>query len=318
MAVVSAIGPRLVTTEQQDAEQTTTTVSQVVKAAIAPPVKLPSLQPIPGFWDELARCETNSDWDNGGNWAGGLGIARSTWSGWGGHEFAKTPDKATKEELIVVATRVAITGYKRPDGSVKEPVGFGGWGALPCAGGKPKLIAHEMNSVIRQKFMWGQSGRLVKDLQAIIDVKPDGKYGVKTYSAHIRYVIQNRLNPEVLPTPKLKQPKRVPASSLKKCNQFREIAQEAGFPKSEIENTLYVMWKESRCQTNAANRKDPHGGSYGLMQINAVWKYRLTDSGIIKTLKDLYDPKINIKAALFVWTYSIDNRGYGWHPWGLY
>jgi hypothetical protein len=85
------------------------------------------------FVERLAWCETHGNWKNGGNWAGGLGIARSTWGNFGGREFARTPDRATKEEQIIVANRVALWGYTKKSGSFKYPVGLSGWGGLRCA-----------------------------------------------------------------------------------------------------------------------------------------------------------------------------------------
>ena len=85
------------------------------------------------FIERLAWCETHGDWKNGGNWAGGLGIARSTWTNFGGGRFASTPDRATKEEQIIVANRIALWGYTRRDGRFVYPVGLGGWGGLSCA-----------------------------------------------------------------------------------------------------------------------------------------------------------------------------------------
>lgn len=32
----------------------------------------------------------------------------------------------------------------------------------------------------------------------------------------------------------------------------------------------YIMWRESRCDMTAINPDDPNGGSYGLLQINAI------------------------------------------------
>jgi hypothetical protein len=85
------------------------------------------------FIDRLAHCETHSDWKNGGNWSGGLGIARSTWIAFGGRQFARAPHHATKQEQIVVANRVALWGYTHRNGRFVFPVGLGGWGALDCA-----------------------------------------------------------------------------------------------------------------------------------------------------------------------------------------
>lgn len=85
------------------------------------------------FIERLAWCETHGDWKDGGNWAGGLGIARSTWIAFGGRQFGRTPDRATKREQIVVANRIALWGYTRRDGRFVYPVGLGGWGGLRCA-----------------------------------------------------------------------------------------------------------------------------------------------------------------------------------------
>lgn len=85
------------------------------------------------FVERLAWCETHADWDNGGNWAGGLGIARSTWVAFGGRQFASTPDRATKEHQIIVANRIALWGHLRKDGRYVYPVGVYGWGGAKCA-----------------------------------------------------------------------------------------------------------------------------------------------------------------------------------------
>ena len=106
-----------------------------------------------GFWEQLAQCETASDWNNTGQWAGGLGIytkgnfpdsSMGTWERFGGEEFALSPDKATKEQQVIVANRISVEGWKttvtRDADKAKrmgvpqvyewnqKPVGFGGWG----------------------------------------------------------------------------------------------------------------------------------------------------------------------------------------------
>ena len=92
------------------------------------------------FWDKLAHCETHSDWENPGKYAGGLGIYVGTWRQWGGTQFAETPSKATKSEQIVVANRISTQGWMREDGRFQKPVWFTGWGALACAG-RPELVS---------------------------------------------------------------------------------------------------------------------------------------------------------------------------------
>ena len=94
------------------------------------------------YWTKVAQCETAQDWQDGGNWGGGLGIARSTWEGYGGKEFASHPSKATVLEQIVVANRIAVLGYQTKnefltldDRLANKPfyrpaVGFNGWGCI--------------------------------------------------------------------------------------------------------------------------------------------------------------------------------------------
>ena len=203
-------------------------------------VKYPKPIAMNSFWEKVAQCETASDWQNGGKWGGGLGIYQGTWENFGGEEFAPSPGKATKEEQIIVANRIATLGYKTvrhrdpakakrmgvPVSYVwdKDPVGFTGWGCYKSKStgkyrmAKPKLVAHTPETVIAQRFRWGQKGRLVMDLQAILNVAQDGKYGKKTWAAHQRYVIHHGMNRSLVPAPKLHRPKNVPYSSTtKRC-----------------------------------------------------------------------------------------------------
>ena len=93
------------------------------------------------YWKKVAWCETHGDWKNKGYYSGGLGMAQSTWEGYGGLEFGKHPYDATQFEQIVVANRVAVYGYQtnqfrtlddklnnRP--FFRPAVGFSGWGCV--------------------------------------------------------------------------------------------------------------------------------------------------------------------------------------------
>lgn len=107
---------------------------QQLKNRKTPPVK---------YWTEgVAICETNGNWKDKGNWAGGLGIAMQTWKGYGGFQFARRPDHATITEQIVIANRIAVFGFQtkheymtfedrlanRP--FFRPPAGFLGWGCI--------------------------------------------------------------------------------------------------------------------------------------------------------------------------------------------
>lgn len=69
-------------------------------------------------WDALAQCESGGDWsiNTGNGFHGGLQFSPSTWSGYGGGEFAPYAYQASREEQIVVGERV-LAGQ--------------GWGAWP-------------------------------------------------------------------------------------------------------------------------------------------------------------------------------------------
>jgi hypothetical protein len=69
-------------------------------------------------WDALAQCESGGDWsiNTGTGFHGGLQFSPSTWSGYGGEEFAPYAYQASREEQIVVGERV-LAGQ--------------GWGAWP-------------------------------------------------------------------------------------------------------------------------------------------------------------------------------------------
>jgi hypothetical protein len=64
------------------------------------------------FWEAVSWCETNHKWNDGGYYAGGLGIAQSAWRGFGGWQFAQSPKDATKEEQIIVANRISFFGFQ--------------------------------------------------------------------------------------------------------------------------------------------------------------------------------------------------------------
>jgi hypothetical protein len=86
--------------------------------------------PPDSYWDKVAQCETKGDWQDKGQFAGGLGIYYRTWVGWGGEEFAPKQWLATREEQIIVANRIALHGWLAPSGFFQQPVGFLGWGCI--------------------------------------------------------------------------------------------------------------------------------------------------------------------------------------------
>ena len=101
------------------------------------------------YWDAVAQCETKGNWKNGGNWAGGLGIYQRTWYEFGGYDYAKRPQDATRTQQIVIANRIAVHGYQWKNrfltwedkvakkGMYKYPVRYFGWGCAAQTVGNP-------------------------------------------------------------------------------------------------------------------------------------------------------------------------------------
>jgi len=108
-------------------------------------------------------------------------------------------------------------------------------------------------------------------------------------------------------------PTVAPTTTLpyKGCMEYLNDAIVAGWPISESPMILRVMQRESRCLPTALNAADNNNGSRGLFQINGVHQTWLIKEGYIKKLDDLYNPDVNIRAALHLWSKV------GWSAWAL-
>jgi len=95
----------------------------------------------------------------------------------------------------------------------------------------------------------------------------------------------------------------------KGCAAYVADAISAGWPASEAPMLARVMFRESRCDPTAFNAKDSNGGSRGLLQINGTHKLWLMQTGYINNLDDLFNPDINLRAALHLWNMV------GWSAW---
>ena len=155
-------------------------------------VLMPKPTVLDGFWYEMADCETGRNWQDGGEYSGGLGIYIGTWKAFGGLEFAPRPAEATPEQQIIVANRVATQGWTKPDGKVVKAVGFSGWGCLRVVG-RPELMLFTAESVLQQQFQWKQRGQVVKDLQLMLGLPRDGEYGRTTSEKHLKLLEEHGL-----------------------------------------------------------------------------------------------------------------------------
>lgn len=105
------------TTSAEEVTTTTALVSTTVRKASAlhPELEMQLRSRKGGsvkFWESVSWCETNHKWNDGGYYSGGLGMAQSVWVNYGGKQFAPRPSRATKEQQIIVANRVAFFGFQ--------------------------------------------------------------------------------------------------------------------------------------------------------------------------------------------------------------
>ena len=97
------------------------------------------------------------------------------------------------------------------------------------------------------------------------------------------------------------------------CEEWAPMMLEEGWPADReiLETALTIMWRESRCQPDADS-----GPDHGLFQINRFWSSDksnppnwLAAQGIAQNHDELFDPRINIRAALAIYNYSCNRNG---------
>ena len=99
------------------------------------------------------------------------------------------------------------------------------------------------------------------------------------------------------------------------CEQFSALAVNLGWPADQRTVLEAIIKRESNCRPNAINRKDPNGGSRGLMQINGFWHKWLIERDIINKPQDLLHADVNLRAGLAIYNYGVERYGFGWGPW---
>lgn len=108
-----------------------------------------------------------------------------------------------------------------------------------------------------------------------------------------------------------------------RCGEYHDLAMSVGWTEAQWPKLSYVIYRESRCNIGSFNKRDPNGGSRGLMQINGYWcrknKYNpsgwLQAKGILNNCEDLFNPEVNLRAGLAMWNYSQERNKCGWKPW---
>ena len=101
------------------------------------------------------------------------------------------------------------------------------------------------------------------------------------------------------------------------CEQFSALGLNLGWPADQRTVLESIMKRESNCTPNVINRKDPHGGSRGLLQINGSWHNWLIEKGIIIKPANLLQAQTNLLAGLAIYNYGVERYGFGWGPWSI-
>lgn len=106
--------------------------------------------------------------------------------------------------------------------------------------------------------------------------------------------------------------------SWAKCPDYWQLARKVGWKHRDMAILDKIIYRESRCLPEVFNESDPVGGSRGLTQINGFWHKILMRANIIDSPRDLYDPEVNLRAALLIYTLQKETTGWGWSPWAIY
>ena len=101
------------------------------------------------------------------------------------------------------------------------------------------------------------------------------------------------------------------------CEQFSALGVNLGWPADQRTVLESIMKRESNCTPNAVNRKDPNGGSRGLLQINGSWHKWLISKGIITKPANLLQADVNLRAGLEIYNYGVERYVFGWGPWSI-
>lgn len=104
------------------------------------------------------------------------------------------------------------------------------------------------------------------------------------------------------------------------CLEWVITARQAGWEPEELPRLMRIMFRESRCIPTACGETDsPHirkCRDWGLMQINDYsWKRTIRNMGW--RIEDMWIPLENLRFARWLFEYSVERNGDGWHPWRL-
>lgn len=241
------------------------------------------------FWEAVSWCETNHKWNDGGYYSGGLGMAQSVWQGYGGRQFASRPSKATKEEQIIVANRMAFLGYQTKNIF--------------------RTLDDKENNrpFFRPAVGWRSSSNWGKDCVNWKTRKPLRDRYTEAGMAEWKKTRPGANTPVTTTVPSGSvSTQSLNSSEVKRCPQWEAQLKANGLV--PIKKFSYVMWRESRCQEKVISKKNSNGTrDYGLLQINSSWRTVTKTVCGGKDINVLLNSKCNLKVA----RYLFNNGGIG-------
>ena len=116
---------------------------------VDPRIKYDEILP-DAYYDALAKCETNSNWNHSTkSYTGGLGIYRGTWRWFSNTKYAE--NKSPKYQ-VKIADKIAFLGHWE-DGIYHEAVGPWGWGCVKRHKWINKYICKSKIWIVKQ-YKW--------------------------------------------------------------------------------------------------------------------------------------------------------------------
>lgn len=307
------------------------------------------------YWERLARCETDNDWQNPGRHGGGLGFftqgtfAQSTMGGWerfGGEDYAGHPKDATRREQLIVAARTAYAGWygrvvdrgadvaKRkgvPRFYVwdRDPFGYWTWGCAkrvvgdPCGylfDGTVIPLAHAKPAYCRHLKPINYSALTGKVGNTRYEHNRNIRIAQEKAGAAPSVAIWGAANEVTGGTTATHAsrpaPKDVSAPAGAKCPEWWPTARASGWPEAALPALDVLIWTQSRCRADAHDKTNPDGNLLGLTQLSQNWTKFLRENGIIWSTIDLFQPGTNLDAAWALYRYHLRRDGWGWAAWG--
>ncbi|MPY63713.1 LysM peptidoglycan-binding domain-containing protein [Streptomyces spongiae] len=130
-------------------------------------------------WDAVAQCESGGNWsiNTGNGYYGGLQFSASTWSAYGGTQYASTADQASKAQQIEVAEKVLAAQGKGawPNCGTGLSGASTGGGAASSNSGSSGSSADSGSSAQSDQSSSGQEQRASRSQERATVETPTGK-----------------------------------------------------------------------------------------------------------------------------------------------